>query len=128
VQAQRKQAPAPVGSAGEVDPDEMLRIPLMGVAFAANADTLDVAAVAYLREFARGLPALGAGWTVQAILVPSSDPARDRARAERRAAAVRAALVGAGADPARIAARGRVADAQTAPEIAVASVFLVRQP
>jgi outer membrane protein OmpA-like peptidoglycan-associated protein len=123
-------ASAPAGAdAGAVDDaEDVLRIPLHGVVFTPGADTLDLAARAYVREFARGLPALGSiGWTVQVTLPPSGDAARDRARAERRAAVVRAAFVGAGVPAAQVAAVGRVADVQTAPDLAVASVFLVQR-
>jgi hypothetical protein len=95
---------------------------------APGVDTLDVLAVSYLRQMATGLGGLGGSWTVQAILPPGSDPARLRARAERRATAVRAVLVGAGIPAARVTAVGRIADVQTAPEQAIAPVFLLRRP
>jgi outer membrane protein OmpA-like peptidoglycan-associated protein len=121
------EAPAASDLPGAASEDEV-RIPLHGVVFAAGSDTLEVSTRAYLRGFASTLASLGEGWTVQAYLAPTGDPARDRARADRRAEVVRAALVAAGASGGRMSARGRVATPQAAPESAIAAVFLVRQP
>jgi hypothetical protein len=55
-------------------------------------------------------------------------PARDRARADRRAAAVRDAMLAAGVPAARLTVAGVVAPPETTPGLGDVAVFLVHRP
>jgi outer membrane protein OmpA-like peptidoglycan-associated protein len=100
-------------------------IPLHGAVFVGRADTLGTSSIAYLRTLAQSLREMGNSFVVVATVSPSGDRTRDQARADRRAAAVKSALVAGGATTVTITTAGRVeVPARNAP---AGGITLVKQ-
>jgi hypothetical protein len=107
------------GTTAPTPPD---RAVLTDVSLDATADTLVGGSLPYLRDAAKVLADDGGAWTLEVTVAPAAMPnaARDRARAARRAEAVRAALVAAGVSAGRLTAVGRVAAAGDSAAVVIA--------